>query len=365
MESAQGTSYQIAVINLLRSWELAVMERTPLDCEPFREICRRLLDLDTATDISKLLEQASDFLEQCIRNGTPLAQLVDDHLSAQAAAGEVPSEEGASARIKWKKATIYNNMERMMEGGLQENQSASKTGQVTQVKLSARIVPIISALEFWFINQLSRLIPRSVLDVMQLLLEHVFQKYTDRNHKNLEGSSRLDVLREDDDFEDLVDFLLEYESFGNMLKNKLCNIVDYREFCKVPMSQSMIKKFSKFSARYIIPKSDAKSRGYGFYVSGAQYAGDTDNDWEEADKENERIMKAYRECNMYSSETANLYEKVSPKKFWNIKTLNKEISSTLASVADKCSVLFFMLNCHGQYDTLISVLAEVVSFPPE
>ena len=127
----------------------------------------------------------------------------------------------------------------------------------------------------------------------------------------------------------------------------------------------MIKKFSKFSARYIIPKSDEKSRGYGFYVSGARYQGDADNGWKKADNDYERIMKAYRTCNLYSSETAVLYNKVSPKKkssdIWNIKTMNKEISSTLASVADNCSVLFFI----GQYDTLISVLAEVVSFPPE
>ena len=124
-------------------------------------------------------------------------------------------------------------MERLIEGGLQEIQSASYTGQVTRVKLSTHVVPIISALEFWFINQLSRLIPRSVLEEMQLLLEHMFQKYTDRNHNDLESSSRLDVLREND-FEDLVDFLLEYESFGKKLKNKLTNIEDYREFCKVP-----------------------------------------------------------------------------------------------------------------------------------
>ena len=141
------------------------------------------------------------------------------------------------------------------------------------------------------------------------------------------------------------------ESVGQKLKVHLNDQRNFKDFNKTPMSKTLIQKFAEFSSAYIIPRPGKKSRGYGFFVSGAPYPRvslDVEHDGDQKDLK--YIISSFKKTGLWSDHAQALYEELPPNVRWDIYKFTDKVVETLERIEDAepvCNVLIFILACHG------------------
>lgn len=218
------------VDQLLQPWQRAIKTKNP-DITEFKTLLSRRCRGEES-------EQFYHAVIGMVENRPPLDKWLYNHLM-DLTGDPQPSEGGTSRRGIWIKASTFRQAEEVLTKGLE---GEGKSFVVDGKNLSPRepedelAVTVRCAIEFWFIT---KLVHWSNPGIKRALVDILFQQYTDPN-LGLDGQSRLDVLR-DGDYDDPVDWLLEFRDFGNRLKDHLDDTKHYKKFNEVYMSKSMIR----------------------------------------------------------------------------------------------------------------------------